>query len=55
MESPTFSEASLNPLGTTQYRVKKEVFSREEALANSTGIVRESFLHLFDEIDKLEL
>ena len=55
MESPTFSEASLNPLGTTQYRVKKEVFSREEALANSTGIVRESFVHLFDEIDKLEL
>ena len=54
MEMPTFNEAALSALGTTQFRTKKETFSREEALAEASPIVRESFLNLFSEIDKLD-
>lgn len=55
MEQPTFNENSLSALGTTIFRVKKEVFSREEALENAPTAVRENFLVLFHEIDKLEM
>lgn len=55
MEQPTFNEASLQPLGTTRYATKKEVFSREEALREASPTVRESFLALFSEIDRLDL
>ena len=34
MEQPTFNENALSALGTTRYKVKKEVFSREEAIAS---------------------
>ena len=54
MEQPTFNEAALSALGTTQFRTKKEVFSREEALAEASPIVRESFLALFSQIDRLD-
>ena len=33
MESPTFNEASLLDVSAPAIRIKKEVFSREEALA----------------------
>ena len=55
LEQPTFNEASLRPLGTTRYTTKKEVFSREEALREASPTVRESFLALFSEIDRLDL
>ena len=54
MEQPTFNEAALSALGTTQFRVKKETFSREEALAEASPIVQQSFLNLFSEIDRLD-
>lgn len=54
MEQPTFNEASLSALGSTQFRTKKETFSREEALAEASPTVRESFLNLFSEIDRLD-
>ena len=54
MEQPTFNEATLQPLGTTRYVSKKEVFSREEALREASPAVRESFVALFSEIDKLD-
>ena len=54
MEQPTFNEASLSPLGTTRYVTKKETFSREEALKEASPLVRESFLALFSEIDRLD-
>jgi hypothetical protein len=41
-------------LGTTQFRTKKETFSREEALAEASPSVRQSFLSLFTEIDRLD-
>ena len=54
MEQPTFSEASLTSLQSTQFRAKREVFSREEALASASPSVRESFLNLFSDIDRLD-
>jgi hypothetical protein len=54
MEQPTFNEAALSPLGTTRFVTKKETFSREEALREASPIVRESFLSLFAEIDRLD-
>ena len=54
MEQPMFNEAALSALGSTQFRTKKEVFSREEALAEASPTVRESFLALFSEIDRLD-
>lgn len=54
MEQPTFNEAALSALGTTQFRAKKETFSREEALAEASPIVQQSFISLFSEIDRLD-
>ena len=55
MELPSFDETQLSALGSTQFRAKREVFSREEALASASPIVRQSFLVIFDAIDRLEL
>ena len=55
MEQPTFNESSLSPLGTTRFYTKKEVFSREDALANASPDIAEIFSALFSEIDRLEL
>lgn len=54
MESPTFNEASLQPLGSVRYTQKKEVFSREEALEQAPDYLKPQFLNLFREIDKLD-
>jgi len=45
----------LSELGSTQFRTKKEVFSREDALYNCSPSMRESFVTLFRSIDELEL
>jgi hypothetical protein len=54
MESPTFNEASLSPIGAVRYTQKKEVFSREEALEQAPDYLKPQFLTLFREIDKLD-
>ena len=54
MEQPMFNESALSALGSTQFRTKKEIFSREEALAEASPTVRQSFLTLFSEIDRLD-
>lgn len=54
MEQPTFNEAALSALGSTQFRTKKETFSREEALAEASPTVQQSFISLFSEIDRLD-
>ena len=54
LEQPTFNEAALSALGTTQFRAKKEVFSREEALRDAPPVIRNSLLSLFHEIDRLD-
>lgn len=55
IESPTFNEAALTKYAGTQYRIKKEVFSREEALRESSPELKQQFIDLFNEIDKLDL
>jgi hypothetical protein len=47
MEQPTFNENALSALGTTRYKVKKEVFSREEAIASAPPAILPSLLSLF--------
>ena len=54
MESPTFNEASLSPIGAVRYTSKKEVFSREEALEQAPEYLKPQFITLFREIDKLD-
>ena len=55
MESPTFNEASLNVYAAVPTKVKKEVFSREEALKQCPDYLVQVFKDLFREIDKLDL
>ena len=56
MEQPTFNEASLQPIAETPpLLVKREVFSRKEALARCPDYLRETFNSLFRTIDELEL
>ena len=56
MESPTFNEASLLPLdAVAPLKVKREVFSRKEALAKCPEYLVETFTELFRQIDELDL
>lgn len=47
MESPTFNEASLLSLDTVPLKVKREVFSRKEALEKCPDYLRQTFVDLF--------
>lgn len=56
MESPTFNEASLLPMdAVAPIKVKREVFSRKEALAKCPDYLVETFKMLFQQIDELDL
>ena len=55
MESPTFSEASLAPLGSVPMKIKRETFSRKEALANCPEYLVPTFTALFRQIDELDV
>lgn len=55
LESPTFNEAALSTYSSTQFRKPKKHFSRQEALANCSPEMRQTFLDLFREIDRTEL
>ena len=55
MESPTFNEASLRNSSIPPTRIKREVFSREEALKKCPESMRQTFLDLFKQIDELDL
>ena len=55
MESPTFNEASLREMTAPAIKVKREVFSREEALANCPESMIGVFRDLFRSIDELDL
>ena len=56
MESPTFNEASLMPMdAVAPIKIKREVFSRKEALAKCPQYLTETFLSLFRQIDELDL
>ena len=55
MESPTFNEASLRRPTEARTRIPREVFSREEALAQCPSHMRPVFEELFARIDRLEM
>ena len=56
MESPTFNEASLLPMdAVAPIKIKREVFSRKEALAKCPDYLVETFQTLFQQIDELDL
>lgn len=55
MESPTFNEASLQDMSAPVLKVKREVFSRDEALAHCPENLKPIFINLFRTIDSLEL
>ena len=55
MESPTFNEASLLDVNIPATKIKREVFSRDEALARCPEEMQESFRALFHAIDELDL
>lgn len=55
MESPTFNEASLRKPTEARTKIAREVFSREEALAQCPSHMKPIFEELFARIDKLEL
>ena len=55
MESPTFNEASLRRPTEARTKVAREVFDRNEALAQCPSHMKPIFEELFARIDKLEL
>ena len=55
MESPTFNEASLRKPTEARTRIAREVFDRNEALAQCPSHMRPVFEDLFTRIDKLEM
>lgn len=55
MEQPTFNEACLHPLDAVPYKVKREVFSRKEALTNCPDHLRQTLVDLFRRIDETDL
>ena len=55
MESPTFNETSLRNSSVPPTRIKRENFSREDALKKCPESMRQTFLDLFYQIDELDL
>lgn len=55
MEQPTFNEACIHPLDAVPYKVKREVFSRKEALTNCPESLRQTLVDLFRRIDEIDL
>ena len=55
MESPTFNEASLRRPTEARTRIAREVFDRDEALAQCPSHMRPVFEELFARIDRLEM
>lgn len=55
LEQPTFCESALSTMDSTQYRIPKETFSREETLRQCPESMRPTFLALFAQIDKIDM
>ena len=55
MESPTFNEASLRRPTEARTKIAREIFKREDALAQCPSHMRPVFEDLFARIDRLEL
>lgn len=55
LENPVFNEATLRPIDAVPMKVKREVFSRKEALADCPDYLKQTFIDLFRSIDELDL
>ena len=55
MEQPTFNEATLRTVDAVPIKVKREVFSRKEALEKCPEYLRDTFTKLFRSIDEIDL
>lgn len=55
LESPTFNEASFAPQTEARTKIRREVFSRSDALEKAPSYLKETLQGLFDEIDELDL
>jgi hypothetical protein len=55
LENPVFNEATLRPIDSVPTKIKREVFSRKEALAECPDYLAKTFANLFREIDELDL
>ena len=55
LENPVFNEATLRPIDSVPMKVKREVFSRSEALAECPDYLKQTFVDLFRSIDELDL
>ena len=55
IELPGFSEHTLRPLHEPPARIRRETFSREDALVNSPPYMRALYEDLFRQIDTIEL
>ena len=55
MEIPGFQETKLHQIGTTNYKTRRIVFDREEALRKAPPHLRPTFEELFKKIDETEL
>ena len=55
MESPTFNEASLRRPSEARTKIAREVFDRNEALAQCPSHMKPIFEELFTRIDRLEM
>lgn len=55
LENPVFNEATLRPIDSVPTKIRREVFSRKEALAECPDYLAKTFATLFREIDELDL
>ena len=55
LENPVFNEATLRPIDAIPTKVKREVFSRKEALTECPDYLKQTFTDLFRAIDELDL
>lgn len=54
MEQPTFNEASLRHITEIRPKINKEIFNRNQALAQCPDSMKDTFQNLFDRIDILD-
>ena len=55
LENPVFNEATLRPIDAVPMKVKREVFSRSDALKEAPEHLKQTFVDLFRGIDELDL
>ena len=55
LDNPVFNEATLRPIDAVPVKVKREVFSRSDALKEAPDYLKQTFVDLFRNIDELDL